>query len=204
MTVSFLYQAFGPEAGNLELEFLKRQDQQKLDLLWQIAAKGVNSPDTSSLGRLFDAAASLIGLKDKAAFEGQAAMMLEMCCPPGEFTPYPLDLVHENNEWLIDPRPLFRELVKDLSNNRPVPEISGGFHASIVRALGRACQKAREESGLKVVVLSGGCFQNQILSQKLTARTGRGWFYGILPNQGSGQRWRTFPGPGGQRRPEVP
>ncbi|MEW6262362.1 MAG: carbamoyltransferase HypF [Thermodesulfobacteriota bacterium] len=168
MAVSYLVKAFGPEMPRLELDLLERHDPDQLDLLIQVLNKKVASPLTSSLGRLFDAAAALIGLKDSAAFEGQAAMGLEMCCPEGDFPPYDFDLAEEDGRHIIKPQALIRDIVHDLGLKRSREEISGRFHAAVVRAFSELALKVADETGIRTAVLSGGCFQNQILVRGLT------------------------------------
>jgi len=162
MAVSLLDQAFGHEITGLKLNFLAER-LEKVGLLRQIIQKRLNSPLTSSLGRLFDGVAAMIGLRDEAAFEGQAAMMLEMCCPPGDFAPFNFDLAEIDGQLIIKFQALIRDIVQALYNGRSQAEISGRFHATVVRALSEAARKLSLETGLKTVVLSGGCFQNQIL-----------------------------------------
>ncbi len=167
MAVSYLDYAFGSETSGLDLDLLARQDPDQLDLLRQVIAKRIASPLTSSLGRLFDAAAAMVGLRDRAAFEGQAAMMLEMCCPDGEFKPYDVDLSEENDRYIIKLQAFIRQLTSDVMSGRPQDEISGRFHWGVIEALAEATRKIAAETGITTVVMSGGCFQNQILTQGL-------------------------------------
>jgi hydrogenase maturation protein HypF len=127
------------------------------------------------LGRLFDAVAALIGLKDRAAFEGQAAMMLEMVHPGGDFVPYDFDLDTSSNMYVVDPRPVIRAVVGDLMNHRTPEWISGRFHAFAVRALAEVILRLSDETGIRAAALSGGCFQNRRLTRGLVKElAGRG------------------------------
>ncbi|MEW5725393.1 MAG: carbamoyltransferase HypF [Thermodesulfobacteriota bacterium] len=168
MAVSYLEAAYGDEIEGLDLELLERQDPRRLDLLRQVIRKKVASPETSSLGRLFDGVAALLGLKDRAAFEGQAAMMLEMCCPEGRFEPYPYDLAREEDLWIVKPQPLIRALVLDLDRRASKEEISGRFHRTVIAFLAELARRLAAETRIRTVVLSGGCFQNQVLTEGLT------------------------------------
>ena len=170
MAAGYLHAAFGSESAGLELDMLKRQDVGKTGMLWQVIEKRISSPLTSSLGRLFDGVAALIGLKDKAAFEGQAAMMLEMCCPVGLFEPYPFDLDTASGTVLIKHQPIIRAVVRDISDGKPKEEISGRFHSTVSAALCEAARRVSDETGIKAVALSGGCFQNRILTDSLSRR----------------------------------
>jgi hydrogenase maturation protein HypF len=132
-------------------------------LLKVMAEKKLNSPLTSSAGRLFDAASSLLGLCQFSRFEGQAAMKLEFSLPsqPGSRS-YPIEMEENGKIWNLDWRPLFRELLQDVSSGVAVQEISARFHNALVEGILRAAKM----EGLGQVVLSGGCFQNQYLSEK--------------------------------------
>ena len=168
MAVSYLAGAFGSEFDGLDLAMLKRRDPQRLSLLRQVIAKQTGSPLTSSLGRLFDGVAALIGLKDKAAFEGQAAMMLEMICPEGDFEPYTFDLDESGDALIIKPQAIIRGVVDDMTKGIDPTRISGRFHATVTKALADVTGRLHRDTGINDVVLSSGCFQNQILTQLLT------------------------------------
>jgi hydrogenase maturation protein HypF len=169
MALSWLEISFGTDAAGLDLEMLSRQDQDKLKLLRQVINRRIGSPLTSSLGRLFDAAAALVGLKDRVAFEGQAAMMLEMCCPEGFFEPYGFEVDREGEVQVLKPQAAIRDLVRDLASGRGREEISGRFHATVVAGLAETVRQVYRETGLMTVVLSGGCFQNRVLTRGLTS-----------------------------------
>ena len=168
MALSWLESSFGSEAGGLDLAMLSRQDQDKLNLVRQVINRRIGSPLTSSLGRLFDAAAALVGLRDRVAFEGQAAMMLEMCCPDNHFEPYGFDIDRDGDVQVIKPQGAVRELVRDIRDGRGREEMSGRFHATIAAALAETVRRISGETGIMTVVMSGGCFQNQVLTRGLT------------------------------------
>jgi hydrogenase maturation protein HypF len=167
MALGCLHDVFGDEAHDLNLDFLKRQKPEELFLLRQVIRKKIASPSTSSLGRLFDAVAALIGLKDCVAFEGQAAMMLEMICPDYECSPYTLELEDDGGRIVISTDRLIRDLVEDIMAGRPPALISGRFHAGIATALVDVVYRLKEITGLRDVVMSGGCFLNQVLTRKI-------------------------------------
>jgi hydrogenase maturation protein HypF len=173
MAVSYLEHAYGSAGLDQPLEFLARQDPSQVDLLRQVIHKRLNSPLTSSLGRLFDGAAALLGLRDKAAYEGQAAMLLEMRCAGGQAPPYDHDLSDDGQGIVIHIAPLIRGVVEDLKAGKDAGYISARFHAGVARALSEAAVRVAESNGLKQAVLSGGCFQNQILLAQTTERLTR-------------------------------
>lgn len=124
--------------------------------------RNINSPNTSSMGRLFDAVASLIGVKHKVNYEGQAAIEMEALVDPVEsgFCLLPFE------NGLIDPKPLFENLINDIYNQIPINKMASKFHNSIVHTSVEICKKIREEDHLNTVALSGGVWQNKVLLEK--------------------------------------
>lgn len=134
---------------------------------------GLNCPRSSGMGRLFDGVAALVGLKRRAAYEGQGAALLEAAATPTEGS-YPLRF--EGEPLRFDWREMIREMVADRDAGLPVGEISGRFHNTLIEMGLRLCRAAREQSGLRDVALSGGCFQNMLLLKGLTAALERDGF----------------------------
>ncbi|HZZ20203.1 MAG TPA: carbamoyltransferase HypF [Opitutaceae bacterium] len=120
--------------------------------------RGLNSPVTSSAGRIFDAAASLMGLCHRATFEGQAAMELEAIADPDEQGAYPFSM-NEEDTLIVDWQPTLKALLEELSEGVPQKTIAARFHNALVNTVVAVARKV----GLRVVVLSGGCFQNVLL-----------------------------------------
>ena len=150
-------------------------------------ARGVNCPPASSLGRLFDAAAALLGLRGAVAYEGQAAIELEQIAAPGE-PPYQAARAGAR-PGRLDAAPLIQAVVEDILQGVTAPQIAGRFHASVAELLALACEQARAASGLQRVALSGGAFQNRLLTERLLARLERAGFIVYLnrrvpPNDG--------------------
>ncbi len=121
---------------------------------------------TSSAGRLFDAVAYLLGLGELARYEGEAAMRLECAstATAGPPEPYPMPIL-DGDPFDLDPRPLITAIVAALDHDRPIAEIGGRFHATLADAITRACVRVRAATGLTTVAISGGCFQNRLLSR---------------------------------------
>jgi hydrogenase maturation protein HypF len=125
----------------------------------QMIEQELNSPQTSSMGRLFDAVAALIGLRQAVTYEGQAAIELEAIADKSISDRYDFCL-----RWpALDPGPLFEEVIADLQKNVPTPVIAAKFHNSIAGVITAVCLKLRQERGLNQVALSGGVFQNAFL-----------------------------------------
>lgn len=167
VAVAYLAQAYGPDFATLDIPFVRGLDQAELRLLLRMAERGVNSPPTSSMGRLFDAAAALIGLHGEACYEGQAAVALEQIAEPAdEGYPWAID---GGEPFQLDISPAFRAIVADLRAGAPAGLIAGRFHATVAACLAESCRRLRERSGLSTVALSGGVFQNRLLLERLVA-----------------------------------
>ncbi|QUQ64955.1 hydrogenase maturation protein HypF [Kutzneria sp. CA-103260] len=127
------------------------------DTVVAMARKGINSPLTSSAGRLFDAAAALLGVRDEINYEGQAAVELEQLADPTVEDAYPVRV----DELIVQGVDLLRGILGDQGTPRPV--IAARFHNGVAAAIVAGCQQARDRAGLTTVALSGGVFQNALL-----------------------------------------
>jgi hydrogenase maturation protein HypF len=155
LALAYLIQTFGPiEAGSIAGELLPTLSSAETAAV----LSGLNSPLTSSMGRLFDAVSALSGVCTDVRYEGQAAMELEAIAAPSD-EPYPFD-----GGTQIDWRPMFVALVDDLRHGVPAPTISHKFHATVAGVVAAVCTNLRRETGLGRVVLSGGVFQNALLT----------------------------------------
>lgn len=130
----------------------------------------LNAPLASSMGRLFDAAAAVLGVRARSHFEGQAAMELEALAGshPGALMEVPIAATSEG--WVLDPLPLLAELGTAVAAGRPVEVLAAGFHDSLAEATARAAGRACSEAGVGTVVLGGGVFQNARLLVAVVAR----------------------------------
>jgi len=170
MAVSFLYRTFGERMRSLNLDLWRRIAEDQIDVLVQMMDKEINSPQTSSCGRLFDAVSSLLGIRDFVTYEGQAAIELEALSDFKESHEYPFDLVREKGTVILKSESLFEPLVMDLLNGVHRGTIGSRFHHTLVSAWAEFCTRAREESGINQVVLSGGVFQNRFLFETASER----------------------------------
>jgi hydrogenase maturation protein HypF len=127
---------------------------------------GLNTPKTSSLGRLFDAVASLAGIQQRVNYEAQAAIELEAAMDPTEAGAYPFDI--RGNA--VDLAPLFQALVSDIVSGISTPIISARFHNGLADLTGRICDKIKQETGINEIALSGGVWQNVALLEKTVRR----------------------------------
>jgi hydrogenase maturation protein HypF len=177
MAVSYLAHHFGREFLKLDIPFVHQLNQVKVDLLLRMMEQGVNSPLTSSCGRLFDAVAALVGIRQEVNYEAQAAIELEMAMTSSdEDTAYPMKFVPESDCWIVSTRPLFEALLDDLGRNIPVAAISRRFHNGLVAGFVELATLLRKKTDLHRVCLSGGTFHNVYLSERLEARLSEAGF----------------------------
>ena len=121
--------------------------------------RGLNSPLTSSMGRLFDAVSALLGICSEVTYEGQAAIELEAAAAGPTDRTYDFDIIEDE----IDVRPMIRQIVEEIGRGMPVGDISSTFHSTVAEMVIRVCRSLRDETGLNRVALSGGVFQNMLL-----------------------------------------
>jgi hydrogenase maturation protein HypF len=167
MAAVYLQQAFGEDFLQLDLPFVHRLDRQRWQLLDQIIGRGLNCPPTSSLGRLFDAVASLLGLRSEVSYEGQAAIELEMMAIASD-RGYPF-MIEAGWPLQLDVMPTIRGVVQDAQRNIPNAIIAGRFHQTTARLFAETCRRIRQRTNLETVVLSGGVFQNRLLLERTMA-----------------------------------
>jgi hydrogenase maturation protein HypF len=125
--------------------------------------RGLNSPLTTSVGRLFDAVSSLLGLRQAAGFEGQAAIEVEFCASTAEevTTSYPI-AISEDVPWVIDWEPMIKGILADLASNVPPSVIAAQFHNTLAESIVAVAKQAKVQD----VTLTGGCFQNRFLTER--------------------------------------
>jgi hydrogenase maturation protein HypF len=168
MAIALLHQLYGEELFNLPLTFLERIAPLQRTLFLQMLQKGINSPAASSCGRLFDAVAALTGLRNSMTYEGQAAIELEGVAERGRCRePYPFGIDRTDGSLVLDWRPAVQGIVDDLLADRSQADIAATFHHSLAVAAAAVCREIRSSSGLERVVLSGGVFQNRLLSEEM-------------------------------------
>ncbi|MCG9889522.1 MAG: carbamoyltransferase HypF [Thermosynechococcaceae cyanobacterium MS004] len=208
--LGLLYEAFGEAAFDLDTPALKAFQPQELKLLRTMLQKGVNSPRTSSMGRLFDAIASLLDLCHQSTFEGEAAMQLESALE-GMHTDetYPYELNQDaTGTWIVSWQAMLASILDEMGETpnskspkfggfrgqvqgaiepiqHPIGEIAAKFHNTLVDMIAAIAHQA----GIAQVVLTGGCFQNRYLLERSIQRLrDEGfvphWHHQIPPNDG--------------------
>jgi hydrogenase maturation protein HypF len=176
MAVAYLVRHFGCDFVR-GLPLVADVPTKNLNVLFRMMEQGINSPLTSSCGRLFDAIAAVAGIRRQVNYEAQAAIELEMAIGNAtDESAYPFDLVADGEGWIIDTRSLFEALLRDVAGEVPVGDISRRFHNGLVEVLADLASRLRERSDLERVCLSGGTFQNVYLFERLCARLRKNGF----------------------------
>ena len=165
--LSWLKETFGSELPG-DLLLFQQVAERDIALVSRMLERGVNSVLTSSCGRLFDAVASLIGIRQQVTFEGQAAIELEMATQAGIEDGYSFE-IDSNEPAQIDMRPVIREIVCDVRNGQAKSVIAIRFHNTIAAVIAEVCRRIRESEHLNRVCLSGGTFQNIYLLERAVA-----------------------------------
>lgn len=160
MAASALYDALGEGLFETGLPFLSSIPRERLKILVDMIEKRVNSPLTSSCGRLFDAVAAISGVRNYVAYEGQAAVELEAAADEDRKRVYPCEIQSVDGVEQFLTGPTIKAVVEDVINGVGTGLISATFHNTLVRLFYEACERVRGLHGSNRVVLSGGCFQN--------------------------------------------
>jgi len=195
--LSLLYEMFGDAVFAMNhLQPIRAFSNHELSSIRTVLARGLNTPLTSSAGRLFDVVGSLTGIRHRTTFEGQTAMELEFALEGNETEDhYPIGLVEPEpsesasakpgSPTILDWTPLVEAILSDLKEERSVGQISARFHNGLVEAMIMVAQNA----GLERLVLSGGCFQNRYLTERAIRRLAEEgfhpyWQQRVPPNDG--------------------
>jgi hydrogenase maturation protein HypF len=160
MAATFLRAVYGDSMATLDLAFIRRLDAAAWRTLTRAIERGLNAPLTSSAGRLFDAVASLLGLRDSIEFEGQAAMELEALAEPRTDRIYSAALKETDGGLVVRTPDIIAGVVEDLLRETPPATIAARFHASLVDVIVEVSRRIRRRTGVAAVALSGGVFQN--------------------------------------------
>lgn len=171
------------ELGLLEhpgaARLLDSLDEQTRSVTATMIERGINSPRTSSMGRLFDAAAAILGICDKATYEGEPAIEFEAAawrafssessCPTGNMASFSVtESSRPDDCHVLNSRPLFEALLEGIRTGVPAGKLALDFHVTIARASARIAREICAREGIDTVVLSGGVFMNRLLLRLLT------------------------------------
>ncbi|RPJ82482.1 MAG: carbamoyltransferase HypF, partial [Deltaproteobacteria bacterium] len=162
MGISYLLDSFGETFREFNLPMFQVIEDSKINTIARMVSNRINAPMTSSLGRLFDGIAAIIGLRYRVSFEGQAAMEMEMTADQSIEEIYEYSWL-EGSPFQIDIKPIVQGVVRDVINHISQPAICGKFHNTLIHLFTELSGVIREKNGLNRIALSGGVFQNQIL-----------------------------------------
>ena len=163
MGAVYLYKTFGKDFLSLDIDFVKKLDGEKWELIENMINKKVNSPEVSSVGRLFDAVSSIVGIRDFITYQGQAAIELEMVANEREKNFYEFDIKETSDFYVINSLGVIKSIVEDIKKRVPGSDISMRFHIGLADLIVSVAKLLRKETGIDKVCLSGGVFQNIIL-----------------------------------------
>ncbi len=163
MAISYLASLLGEEFPGGKLPVMNYVDGGEIDIIIEQIKKKINSPLTSSCGRLFDAVSALTGVRYRIDYEAQAAVELEMVADEGEQGSYPFSIIVQDGVDIVQLGELFAAIIAELNRGVPPASISMKFHRTLAEIITRLCQRLSQQTGIGRVALSGGVFQNRLL-----------------------------------------
>jgi hydrogenase maturation protein HypF len=168
MAAVYLNDAFGDNFLRLDMPFTKKICTRDWKLLKHLVDKNINSPKTSSVGRLFDAVASMLLRIFKVSYEAEAAIKLQECAEDAkdENGIYKYSIVKKDS-LIIDPQQMIKGIVRDIKNGIDGSTIASKFHNTIAEMVGDICALLKISAKTNKIVLSGGVFQNRLLTKKI-------------------------------------
>ena len=185
MAAAHLYDALGPDFRRVDLPCWSMASPST----WKLVERLLDRPAilTSSCGRLFDAVSAICGICQESSYEGESAMLLEaaaQACPRSfSLDTYPIPLDTQTDPWIIDTRPMLRQIAAEVSSGRSPRMVSRCFHDSVAYIIEALCSKLREGNGVDKVCLSGGAFQNGTLLSATAPLLRRSGFQLFLHSQ---------------------
>jgi hydrogenase maturation protein HypF len=170
MALAQLVSLYGEEEVlSLPLPVVQQAGERNVRLINRLMKHGLNTPPTSSAGRLFDAVAALVGVPGsrRATYEGQAAVELELAAGGPVSRGYPFRLRPEGEGWVVETQGVMAGVVEDLLAGCVAGEVSSRFHRTVAEMVVAGCEEIREADGASAVALSGGTFQNLLLVEQV-------------------------------------
>jgi hydrogenase maturation protein HypF len=164
MGVSYLLAAFGSAGRVPDFPFVRQVGSKKVEMYESVIRSGINTPRTSSCGRLFDAVSALLGLCFRPTYDAQGAILLEGAAGDMEELVEPYEY-RIDDDLVIHFDGMIREIVNEVESGVNYRNVAQRFHATVVRSGVDSCEEIRARRGLDTVVLGGGVFQNRIVLQ---------------------------------------
>ncbi len=169
MAWSYLYRLYGSDFVNLDLPVVKQLPVNQRQVILQMIEQGINSPMTSSCGRLFDAVAALCGIRSEVSFEAQAAIELEVAAMGHAEPPRSMPF-SEIVSGPLDTSDIVQEVVRSAQEGILVGRIAAQFHCRLADLFVATAQTARIKTDIATVALSGGVYQNRYFTKYLLDR----------------------------------
>lgn len=190
MALSYLYHTLGEDLWELDLPWFAEIGQKKMTTVLQMIRQGLNSPLTSSLGRLFDGVSALLGICLQADYEGQPAVELEAAAAGQNDRLFDFSWQREESEYVVDLKLLINGVLSRIRAGDSPAVISACFHQSLVRLFAELCVQLGKDTGVKQVVLSGGVFMNATLlaglEQVLDRKGFKVYSHSVVPTNDGG------------------
>jgi hydrogenase maturation protein HypF len=163
MALSYLFKVFGDETLKLDLPFLKGIDREEMALIKMQIERKINTPYTSSCGRLFDAVSALLDIRKQTDYEGQAAVELESVAELDCDAGYPFDVIEKDGIHVVTFDRMFRSIIDDMNFKKVASYIGRRFHQTVAEMILAVCRTLAKQMNIDRVALSGGVFQNRLL-----------------------------------------
>lgn len=177
MGISYIYEAYKNEPQDEMLNIIKKLYTESAFNILKIIKSNINCPQTSSMGRFFDAVSSLCGIRNIITYEGQASIELENSIVSDIHDSYDYDIIGKNNSpYEINTSKIIKEIIADRLNNKPAGIISAKFHNTVINFTSDLCIKIRNKTSINSIALSGGVFQNSYLFEGIIKKLNKEGF----------------------------
>jgi len=168
--IGYILTLLGENTLNHDLPVMRKADDMEIEVIKRQIERRINSPLSSSMGRLFDAISALLGIRGEIDYEGQAAVELEMAAYEEDYAhaqeSYPYRIIEDNGIRIVHLKGLLSALIEDLHQGVSKEMISVKFHNTVAQVINEMCRLITDETGITQVALSGGVFQNRLLLRK--------------------------------------
>ena len=179
MGLSYLYRCFGNELYELQIPLVKAIDRKDIGHITMMIDQKLNTPLSSSAGRLFDALAAITGLNYYSSYQAEAPMLLESVLDPSEKGVYEYEIDDKQVSFSL----MIKSVVEDIHDGLSIGRISAKFHNTVVNLIFQLSKRIRIESGMNRIVLGGGTFQNRYLTRKVMDKLKKERFDIYLPQR---------------------
>lgn len=186
VAIGLLYEMMGEAVfSQTSLAPIRQHSQNELSLFNSMLTRKINSPAVCSAGRVFDAVAAILDIRQTVSFEGQGAIELENIINPGITDFYEFSILANGEPHLLDWEPVIRAILADINDAVPVPVISAKFHNALIESIVNIAKRVKQNT----IVLTGGCFQNRYLLENSVRRLGEEgfcpyWHHQVPTNDG--------------------